>query len=398
MVCLSGMRWPCSALVVFLLCSLLVSPQAFAAPLFGNPTLLALPSTTSLPTAIALGDFNRDGKLDMVVASECLGVSCSNGAINVFLGKGDGSFAPPVQYLGLYQTIAMGVADFNGDGNLDIIVLNRCEQTPCNFSFGWVQVFLGNGDGTFQPARETALGGFFSLAMAVGDFDGDGRLDIAMSSFGGAPQNHGYIQVALGNGDGTFRNVSSYVTGPVPTAVAAADFNGDGQTDLAVTWSNHGNVDILLGNGKGLFQQFSSFHTGPGTWLTAADINGDGRMDLATTAPPVLRVTYGNGDGTFQHPVGLPIGSGSGNQVVTGDFNGDGVMDLAVAAGPMDTLDVYLNRPGKTFKKETFSSPSNPGYLAAGDLNNDGGLDIVVLNVNSNNVSVFLNAATAAQQ
>jgi len=368
----------------YLLCISFVSyPASANTPLFGTPTQVALPPTTSQPVGVALADFNGDGKLDMVTASTCSDNECATGVVSVFIGRGNGKFKKPVQYLTNNQTYALRVADFNGDGKPDVIVQNQ--------GCGCVQVFLGNGNGTLQSPISTLFGaGLYTIG--VGDFDGDGRPDVAASA--GTS-----LIIGLGNGDGTFRIVSKQIVAPYATSVVAADFNNDGKTDLAVTAFEHGNVDILLGNGDGTFVNSSSFHTGPSNQITAADINGDGLVDLAICTQAVLRVASGNGDGTFQKPVGLSAGHGTEpSQVVAADFSGDGRLDLGVGDVGLDSLVVFVNESNGKFEKQIFSSPNAPGSLAAGDLNNDGKLDVVVLHegTGDTHVDVFLNTAAGS--
>ncbi len=383
--------------ILLALYGFLASYPSFASQIFSPAASVPLPQPSAVPTSIAVGDFNRDGNLDMVVANLCSDASCNTGAISVFLGKGDGSFTTPVQYLAQYQTIAVGVADFNGDGNPDILVLNRCSQNPCDFSFGAVQAFLGNGDGTFQTPHGSQLGGFYTLAMAIADFNGDGKPDVVITWLGGFTQNDGGFVIALGTGDGGFTSPVLHLADRYPTGIAAADFNGDGKTDLAMIADQPGNVNILMGNGDGTFQQSSSFHSGVGVAVQAADINGDGVMDLAVVTQTQV-ISYGNGDGTFWAPISLTISPGSGpRQVAMGDFSGDGRTDLAVAAGDIDMLVVFINQPNGTFKKQSYPASSGPIGVVSGDLNHDGALDLMVLEEKTNTVDVFLNTTVSTR-
>ncbi len=392
-----------SPLLIFL-AMLLISGQLFANTLFGPPR--DIPISGSYSSLIALGDLNNDGNLDIVVGS-AFGASDGNGVFTVLLANGDGTFKSPAEYETGYAPTAFALADVNGDGKLDVVALNSCRfPLPGCPPSGTMQVFLGNGDGTFQPPIYSGGGAAFSVAVA--DFDGDGRSDLAATfetgcGYGGfSPCDYGLI--FKGNGDGTFGGGSGFfLTGNGSDLVVAADFNGDGKTDLALIESQHGNVDILLGNGdgtflNGIFLPWSSFHTGRGRSLTAADINGDGHLDLAVTTDAVLRIAYGNGDGTFQTPIGLNTTTDPDpKQVIAADFDGDGRLDLAVALGSNSMLAVYINKPSGTFQKHLFAASPGPVGLAAGDLNHDGYLDIVALNDTNNvgftyhSVSVFLN-------
>ena len=264
---------------------------------------------------LAVGDFNGDGIPDLAAMD------------GVHLGLGDGTFQEPSASLGLSvanpDLVAMVSGDFNGDGRLDLAV----EDTYG----GTISVLLGNGDATFQPAKLYSVAGrggyttsFATSTMVAGDFSGDGRLDLAIVAGGG-------ISVLLGNGDGTFQPAREYAAGNQPYELVEGEFTGDGRLDLAVTnrssFDSDGNliipgagtVSVLLGNGDGTFRARETFVTGlnpasesPAS-LSTADLNGDGRLDLAVagydaTDAARVSVLLGNRDGTFQ-PATESVGS-----------------------------------------------------------------------------------------
>src|ERR1022692_1183963 len=192
------------------------------------------------PRSITIGDFNGDGKIDMAVANS--NASDIIGSVSVLLGNGDGTFQPAVNYGTGRGPISVVVGDFNGDGRADLAVANGYSD--------YVSILLGNGDGTFQSAVNYPAGNAES-SVVVGDFNGDGMADLVVGA--------GFsLNVLLGNGDGTFQPAVSYYAISSPTSVAVGDFNGDGKADLAVANANPitiiGSVSVLLGNGDGTFQ------------------------------------------------------------------------------------------------------------------------------------------------
>ena len=218
------------------------------------------PAAGTSPQSVAVGDFNGDGKPDLVVAN------ATN--VGVLLGNGDGTFQAAVYYGAGSGPRAVAVGDFNGDGKLDLVV--------GNVTSGNVSVLLGKGDGTFQPALNSAADNA-PYSVVVGDFNGDGKLDVAVANY-----NSGDVSVLLGKGDGTFQPVVNYAVGSIPSSVVVGDFNGDGKLDLAVTNVFDNTVSVLLGNGDGTFQAPVNFDTGAYPWWVAVgDFNGDGKPDLA---------------------------------------------------------------------------------------------------------------------
>ena len=255
----------------------------------------------------AVGDFNSDGKPDLVTIGY-------GPQVGVLLGNGDGTFQNAVFYDPMFVPTAVGVGDFNGDGNQDIVVAGVPPSPPGGSAT--VELFLGAGNGTF--GFPTTIATASASALVVGDLNGDGKPDI-LGLDGG-------VWVLINNGGGTFQAPQNIVGVTGATGFALADLNHDGKLDLAVAVA--GGVQILLGNGDGTFQLGGTFATAPSpNSVAVADFNGDGILDLAVGAGSSVSVLVGNGDGTFQSPVNYD-GPGGGN-VVAADFNGDGMVDIA---------------------------------------------------------------------
>lgn len=321
------------------------------------------------------GDFNNDGKMDFIVAS--------GSTVYVLAGNGDGTFAPAYGSAGPANSVINGihVADINQDGKLDLIINGKIGTK------GFVATMLGNGDKSFQEPVVSNYSGAASAYTVVGDFNGDGVLDVALIWAGG-------VKTMLGNSNGTFQApvntyFSTYVGGD---GIATADFNGDGKLDLAITASDPSSttgyrfVGLLMGNGDGTFQDISPVAGSGASYvgsITAAigDFNGDGKLDIATgiqTAGPVIQglinLSLGNGDGTFSIGASVPNVPVVTSPLLVGDFNADGNLDLATGGY------FYYGQGNGTFPT-SIGSANAPTFVYAGDANNDGLLDVVDENV-----------------
>ena len=364
--------------------------QGCPTPSFGPPNWF---DAGVSPVSVAVGDFNGDGKPDLAIAG--------GNIVSVLLGNGDGTFQAPIEFPTGIGSARIVVGDFNGDGKLDLAVLALGGTT--------VSVHLGNGDGTFR-AGPSYPAGVDLMFIAVGDFNRDGKLDLVVANKGTFPNfTDGSVLVLMGNGDGTFQPAVAY--GPVvnPYSVAVGDFNGDGNLDLAVPnlGANNGGVSVLLGNGDGTFQSAVIYDAGVGCfWVAVGDFNGDGKPDLAVLGPPD-RVLLGNGDGTFQGAIQFDAAAVTPSSVVVGDFNGDGKLDLAVSNfangnSPSGTIAVLLGNGDGTFQTAVtygLGTNADPECVAVGDFNGDGKPDLAVANspyeLSSRGVAVLLNTCVS---
>ena len=343
---------------------------------------------------VASGNFNSDGKADLVVAN--WNNSDSPGSVSVMLGNGDGTFQTPLTYVVGSDPSSVVVGDFNGDGRADLAVADAGDNS---FS-----VLIGNGDGTFQAAVTYPVGGVFPLSIGIGDFNGDAKADLVVANNNPTSFSPGNVSVFLGNGDGTFRPVTLYTVGLNPTFVAVGDFNGDGTADLVVTngnnLSSNGSVSVLLGNGDGTFQAAVNYLVGAGPDCVAiGDFNGDAVADLAVTNSgnaSGVSILLGNGDGTFQAAANYAADTAP-SSIAVADIDGDGKADLVVSHPQSNSVSVLLGDGDGTFQTAlNYATGSFPDYLVVGDFNGDGVADLAVANFFSSNVSVLLGIGVPA--
>ncbi len=346
-------------------------------------------SVGSAPPTVEVGDFNGDGIPDLVTANS------ADNTMSVLLGNGDGTFTLKSSPAVGDAPYSFAIGDFNGDGILDMAVANCGDCSYLNYNSNTVTVLLGNGDGTFTT-KSTLTVGTAPEFVAVGDFNGDGIPDLAVTN-----GSDNTVSVLLGNGDGTFTTKSTLTVGTAPRFLVVSDFNGDGIPDLAVANSGDSTVTVLLGNGDGTFSIKSTPTAAPSNLvLVVADFNGDGVPDLATANDGEVTVLLGNGDGTFTAKT-----SSAPNyyyvSIVVGDFNGDGIPDLALSScgshcgGAPQPVPVLLGNGDGTFSAGPLL---NTGYLpfslAVADFNGDGTQDLASASFDDDTVTVLLNGIT----
>lgn len=255
--------------------------------------------TGPYPTFVGVADLNGDGKLDLAIAdANCTDSPCGFGSISILLGVGDGTFQPHVDY-GTGINPSFTIADVNHDGKADLAIAHQtCMYSPCGT--GVVSVLLGNGDGTFPSTVPLAIGGIPGSAASA-DFNGDGKLDLAIVN-----ATSGLVSILLGNGNGTFQTPMNYFAGSSPGAITVGDFNNDGKLDLAVTTANAVDILPGNGDGTFQAPQTSAAGQLP-FFIVAGDFNRDGNLDLAVINGggyfAGFSVLLGNGNGTFQSPV-----------------------------------------------------------------------------------------------
>jgi hypothetical protein len=326
--------------------------------IFGQPIVSAL--ATSGTNLMLTGDFNGDGKSDLVA------LDGSGTGFEVLMGGGDGTFATPMDTQLNYSINSLAVGDFNKDGKSDVVFTTAYNNSPS------VNIYLSNGDGTFTQGAQYVV--YPSATVTVADVNGDGNLDLIVIS-----PNYNLL-VFLGNGDGTFKDPIFGPSEYYSSQPAIADFNGDGNLDIAVGASGYqsSGIAFLAGNGDGTFAapvysdtsfQFSGF-------LIASDFNGDGKLDLAESSgccgSSATFIMTGNGDGTFGLPQEYDSNNSSfyGASLIAGDFNSDGVSDLGIpgeSSANAPVVFLYLSKPtpnlfptALTFGTEQVGKTSSP--------------------------------------
>jgi hypothetical protein len=335
--------------------------------------------------AVAVADLDGDGRNDLAVANPISVQSSNLSSVSVLLNQGAGAFAAPVDYpvgndngymdlAGSPASIAVG--DLDGDGRIDLANANAGDDT--------VSVLLNRGSGRFDPSFESFPAS--GTTVAAGDFDGDGRLDFVVA---GSTSGVATLEVFLDQGGGSFTTKTSFAN-MASGMVSAGDLDGDGRADLV--FAGGSGVDVALATGAGAFAapvHYSAPNPLDPTTSPAAigDVDGDGKPDLVANGLDVVTVYLNRGAGTFAAGVDFPTPAGPIGVAALGDLDGDGRTDIAVArdaqgpAGQVDVVSVLFNQGGGAFAPYVnLPAGPSPQFLVAGDLDGDGDLDLAVAN------------------
>jgi len=355
---------------------------------FGDPI-----SISKSPISAAIGDFNGDGIPDFVTVN-------IDGTVSILTGSNTGVLSEALgsPYTVGVSPVGVAVGDFNGDGFQDIAVTNS-QDSIVN-----VSILLGNGDGTFFVSGLSPATGRQPEGIVVGDFNGDGLQDLAVTNTG-----DNTVTILIGDGTGRFTQLagSPFNVGAQPLFIAVGDFNGDGFPDLVTANSGEDTVTVLFGASTGGFSvpATRTFQTNLSPQsVVVADFNGDGNLDIATVNLNTTDITIllGDGSGSFTNGPGGQLVVGNGPvSIFAADLNGDGIPDLVVANSTDGTLTVEIGNGDGSFTPatSTFKVGAGPFFALAADFNGDGILDVVTGSVESNTVSLLQGglAQTTAQ-
>ncbi len=374
---------PISCFTAVMLAALSVVSIDASAGQFKKPTYYY---AGSLPFKVVSADFNNDGNADLAFGDWL------SSQLVVLLGNGNGTFQKLLTFaVGSPGGLAIG--DFNEDNIPDLAVVESGGTGD-----GALAIFLGDGQGGFKLFSSYQIG-VESGNVAVADFNGDGHLDVAVSNLG-FEGNGSSVMTFFGNGHGKFGHRRTYKPGNGPAGIAAGNLNGDHFPDLAVTLAGDGSVAVLMNDGTGHFKKPVTYSAGGGEVVDVkiSDLRHDGRNDLviANGSLSAVGVLLNRGDGVFG-PVTLYPTHCDVEALTVADFNLDGKLDVAVAAQAGNSAFMYGKGNG-TFGspvpiKDAYGNNNYGGFsIASGDFNNDGAPDLAIPIENAGKVAIMLNA------
>lgn len=339
-------------------------------------------NTGVTPAGIAKGDFNKDGSLDIAVASS------NSNAVSVFIGKGNGAFNAAVNYGVTYRPYGITVSDLDKDGNLDIAVI--CQDAA------FIAILFGKGDGTFFTAQTFPVASY-GTSIVAGDFDGDNYPDIAALSLSNS------ASILKNNGNRTFQLYNSVnIAGTQLREIRTGDFNHDGFLDLASVSFNDRSLIISMGNGNCTFQPQKNYTTGNMSplGLTINDFKGDSHLDIGmssanSTITGVAMVFLNYGNGSFASFTQYNAHYQS-QKIDSMDVTGDGIVDLVVTNLNSNDISVLPGvGNGDFFTSQNYTVRGSGAFdITLGDINNDGRIDAITTNSGSHTISVLINALT----
>jgi hypothetical protein len=377
-------RLPCT-IVAMLVCGLFVATGVWGQPISFKVRRDFV--TGKGPAGIVAEDFNGDGNMDVAIINQ--ENPALTGSVSIFLGDGRGNFQPPYNYEIGVNSQQIIVADFNGDNAPDLAVANEGSND--------VSVLINDGGGDFRVTNYPV--GMNPFALTAADFNGDGKADLAVANAGSSN-----VSLLYGNGTGGFATAQNFTVGSAsqssPRALVAGDFDGDDKLDIATANFGTNDISILMNEGGGAFGLARNINVqmGPRAIVTA-DFNNDNRLDLAVANYASNNITRlnGAGDGTFggAATVALPAGTSLPRHLVAVDVNEDGNMDLIAVVSSSNqqigVIAIYIgNGTGTlTLRPNPLQVGISPRAVAIADFNNDGKQDLAVVNYNLNTLSVI---------